>query len=482
MDTNLHCCFEGASVLSTHKLKGEVLTSVGYYDNNNGKPVTNGDDIPVPFRRDEPGSNIDIIGIEKESNSVDSIFTEVIRNFWMAIYDGILEVKVEDELLNKDNLFKLMKRYFPKMADNTKRNSSTYTNPRPYYDAVANTGTDDSHKLFIDELESVGRVKLYTSIIPEEEEMERTKVVFMRSLKMHVYTQKYTLSNSIAAVFICEDKDGNKLLGHLEPPAHNEWKAKHWRDDRNRIVQEGQIALDEIQHFIDKCFRALINAEEGESQDITELEDYLPIPADMLPDDEEETKAKGNNPKEGVPGDVNENGTYSTTEIDEPIDEDNEYHGEADKGTVTSVVQGGVSQTGSKRNGGIHQRSPGKKKKRGNGASPGKKMTKHKFDPSLPGKYSELIDVEYSVIAKEQKGKLWHDILINSDDDYTDVLMNIVICGEGSDEILSVTDSSAGNPSENQVSGLLLRKGYNKISVRFSDNVKHTLTLKVYED
>lgn len=37
---------------------------------------------------------------------------------------------------------------------------------RPYYDAVANTGTDDAHRLFTDKLESVEKVKLYTTIIP----------------------------------------------------------------------------------------------------------------------------------------------------------------------------------------------------------------------------------------------------------------------------------------------------------------------------
>ena len=482
MDTNQHRCFEGASVLSTHKLNGEVLTSVGYYDNNNGKPITNGDDIPVPFRRDEPGSNIDIIGIEKESNSVDSILTEVIRNFWMAIHDGILEVQVEDELLNKENLFTLMKRYFPKMADNTKRNSSTYTNPRPYYDAVANAGVDESHKLFNDKLESVGKVKLYTAIIPEEEEMERSKVVFMRSLKMHVYTQKYNLSNSIAAVFICEDRKGNRLLGHLEPPAHNEWKAKHWRDERNRIMPDGQFALDEIQQFIDRSFRSLINAEEGESLDITELEDYLPIPADLLPDDDEETKSKGFNPQSGDPGDVDDKGTYATTETETPKEGGGESGGKDDKGEVTAVVKGGTSPTGTQKTGGVHQREPGKKKKRGSGSSPGKKRTIQNFDPNLPGSYTQVVDVDFSVLAKTTNGKLWHDIFINADDNYPDVRMTVVVCGEGSDEKLDITESSVGTPSENTLSGFSLKTGINKVSIRFRDNVKHTLTLEVYED
>lgn len=482
MDTDENRCFEGASVLSTHKINNEVLTSVGYYDNNNGKPITIADDIPVPFRRDDPGSNIDIIGLEKEDDSVSNILTEVIRNFWMAIYDGILEVKVEEEILNKDNLFTLMKRYFRKMADNAKRNSSTYTNPRPYYDAVANAGADESHKLFVDKLESVGKVKLYTAIIPEEEEMERTKVVFMRSLKMHVFTQKYNLSNSIAAVFICEDRNGNKLLGHLEPPAHNEWKAKHWRDDRNRIVPDGQFALDEIQQFIDRSFRSLINAEEGESQDITELEDYLPIPADLLPDDDDETKSKGFNPQSGDPGNLDVNGTYATTETETPREGGGESGGGADKGEVTAVLNGGSSPSGLQKTGGVHQRESGKKKKRGSESSPGKKRTIQSFDPNLPGKYTQVVDVDFSVLAKTTNGKLWHDIFINADEDYPDVQMTVVVCGEGSDEKLDIAESSVGNPSENTLSGFSLKAGINKVSIRFRDNVKHTLTLEVYED
>jgi hypothetical protein len=482
MDTNLHRSFEGASGLSTHRIDGKVLTSVGYYDNNDGKPITKGDDIPVPFKRDEPGSNIDIIGIQKESDSEKNLLTEVIRNFWLAIHEGLLVVVVEDTELNKDNLFSLMKRYFPNMADNTKRNASTFTNPRPYYDAVQNMDTDESHKLFIDNLPILGKVKLYTAIIPEEEGMERTKVVFMRSLKMHVFTQKYNLSNSIAAVFVCENNYGNRILGHLEPPAHNEWKAKNWKDERGRTVAEGQEALDEIRQFIEQSFRSLNKSEEGDSTDITELEDYLPIPSDLLPDDDEETKAKGNNPKQGEPGDTDKDGTYTSTQIDEPIEGEEEVNGEPDKGQVTSVTSGGFSETGSGKTGGVHQRSTGKKKKRGKGSSPGTKLSKQKFDPTLPGTYSEVVDVDYSVIAKMQNGKLWHDIFIQVDENYDNVLMNVIVCGEGSDEKLAIAESDQGSLSENQVYGLSLYSGINKVSVRFNDQVKHTLTLEVYED
>ena len=81
-----------------------------------------------------------------------------------------------------------------------------------------------------------------------------------------------------------------------------------------------------------------------------------------------------------------------------------------------------------------------------------------------------------------QNGKLWHDIFIQVDDNYNNVLMNVIVCGEGSDEKLAIAESDKGTLNENQVYGLSLYSGINKVSVRFNDQVKHTLTLEVYED
>jgi hypothetical protein len=100
----------------------------------------------------------------------------------------------------------------------------------------------------------------------------------------------------------------------------------------------------------------------------------------------------------------------------------------------------------------------------------------------LPGTYTQVVDVDFSVLANTTNGKLWHDIFITADDDYPDVQMTVVVCGEGSDEKLDIVDSSVGVPSENTLSGFSLKSGINKVSIRFRDNVKHTLILEVYED
>jgi len=150
---------------------------------------------------------------------------------------------------------------------------------------------------------------------------------------------------------------------------------------------------------------------------------------------------------------------------------------------VTAVIKGGSSPSGgTQKTGGVHQRESGKKKKRGSGQSAGKKRTIQNFDPNLPGTYTQVVDVDFSVLAKSANGKLWHDIFINADDNYPDVQMTVVVCGEGSDEKLDIAESSVGTPSENTLSGFSLKAGINKVSIRFRDNVKHTLTLEVYED
>ena len=149
---------------------------------------------------------------------------------------------------------------------------------------------------------------------------------------------------------------------------------------------------------------------------------------------------------------------------------------------MTAVVKGGSSSNGTQKTGGVHQREPGKKKKRGSGSSAGKKRSTQSFDPNLPGSYTQIVDVDFSVLAKNANGKLWHDIFINADDNYPDVQMTVVVCGEGSDEKLDIAESNVGMPSENTLSGFSLKAGINKVSIRFRDNVKHTLTLEVYED
>lgn len=65
--------FEGASSLCTHELEADddLWASVGYYDNNDGEPVSDPANIPARFQRTEPGTDIYILGIDaSDKNSI----------------------------------------------------------------------------------------------------------------------------------------------------------------------------------------------------------------------------------------------------------------------------------------------------------------------------------------------------------------------------------------------------------------------------
>lgn len=79
--------FEGATSLCTHTYKGVKKVAFGYYDDNNGKPISEEWNIPVMFRRSEPGTDINILGFDLKyaDEAIKEMIEAVLRNFWMAI-------------------------------------------------------------------------------------------------------------------------------------------------------------------------------------------------------------------------------------------------------------------------------------------------------------------------------------------------------------------------------------------------------------
>lgn len=113
--------FEGVSWLCSHNFKGQKVSSVGYYDNNNGRPVYDREKIPARFQRDEPGTNFYILGFSEseESEATYDMITETLRSFWYAIYCNKLEITVAGKTISSSNLESYLSRYFPEDMDNT---------------------------------------------------------------------------------------------------------------------------------------------------------------------------------------------------------------------------------------------------------------------------------------------------------------------------------------------------------------------------
>lgn len=468
--------FEGVSSLCTHTLKGDKkrYVSVGYYDNNEGEPITKMEDIPQKFQRKETGTDICILGINGEDR--DDISQEmieaVLRNFWLAIEQNKLVVTVRDDIeINRETLPDLMDKYFPEENDNVRREYNY--NPRPYWEAVHNANADKNHVVIEDKLPTLGHVKFYAL----KKKNATDKILYMRRLLMLVKARRTQGSNGFYGVFVCDDKNGNEILRKTENPAHNEWKSANWRDD-GRVVERGRMALEDIDSFIIKATEQLFSNRSSEVQQIQGLEDFLYIPTAIEDDDDIEN--------ESLVGDVidqkEDEGNSLSTEMTNPVQTPS-----IDKlaiGKVLITTENNDLLTKEKAGGVLSGHGTIKKKNKGGGGLSSKRVEGHfeQKEEGMQGEVMSEIPVRYRTFAYNRNGQLYHAIIIHSNYEVANGRIYLTIGGDQSDDIVAIKSCyPACKIDKNSLSGLQINKGRNMFEVVFADNMKHAVKLDAYE-
>lgn len=464
--------FEGASTLCTHKAIGSdgkvhKYSHYGFYDNQSGKRPSSGEEIPIRFRRNEPGSDIMIMGVDGSPEAKEAAYDEMIkatlRNFWMSIYQKKLEVKIDQTEINAETLDELMKLHFPDIVDRVKSNS--LYNPRPYYEAVKNACVSKQYLKFDDVLPNLGNVTLY---LYKNKDL-RDSVVNMRKQGMYIYKERKSTFYGYSAVFICTDLRGNNFLKGIEDPSHCKWEAK-------RNAAYGYNVMKEKDAFISDCLLKAFACDQGGILGITGLEDYLFVPEDLIASDNDN---KGNSLFGQPSGNTIEDGIIPTSTInDPPFPKPTESDSIGNVVIHTPTMSAKPSENG---NLGGHIRDGYGPRRRGNGTNPGRGG----FSPSpdnQEGEYLENVPVEYRVIAENKGGNLIHTLIIHSDYDVNKGEIEIIVGGEDNDEEVDIVSSSNGNVHDNIISGIVLKKDErNLIDIQFSDKMKHIVKLTVYE-
>lgn len=468
--------FEGAANLCTHYYTDENGNRVkyqdyGYYDNQGGKcPASLSTDIPTKFYRDEIGTDIYIMGVdisdEEQRAANEEMIKATLRHFWLAIYDGRLEVQISNVIINKDSLDELMSKLFTTTIDRTKKDGDY--NPRPYYEAVKNSGSSCNYILVTDILQNLGHVSLFVWKNKEAKD----SIVYMRKQRMFIYrSRQYTSNCGFYAVFVCTDDRGNKLLKSIEDPSHRKW-------EENKNKPWGKIITKEISDFISNTIQDLFSSERGGALGITGLEDYLFVPEELISTDREGVK---DNPFFGEPSDETQEEGTSPISIIAPPDPHIAVSTKEALGKVVTISTqvGGERQAGGAIGG--HKRGSEKKKKRGSGNSPDTTGF-NPTDEAVSGEFLENIPVHYRVMAENKNGRIIHTIIINSDFDVQRGKIEVVVNGEENDEEIDIVSSSMGTPDGNTVSNLTLSSECkNEIQLTFADNMKHAIKLTAYE-
>lgn len=470
--------FEGASSLCTHTHEGRKKVAFGYYDDQDGKPISIEADIPAQFRRAEPGTDINILGFDMEykNEAVKEMIEAVLRNFWLSILDGKLEVNVNDVVnITQNTIEGLMEEYFEGIEDNTRK--AGYYNPRPYFNAVRFAQTSKNYLLFEKNLTLLGHVYFYVFKCKGAID----KIAYMRAPQMLVYSQKHKTNYGMYGVFYCNSEKGNDCLRNMENPAHNEWKVTNWRDGK-RQNPKARIVLREMDDFINDCLDKTFSLKDKIAIDIKGLEDFLYIPTSFDEDDLDVEDIPES--IEGKPtGILQDEGSSYTTDI--PKSEDNPTvmpkpnppstgHVLINKSTYATNETGGKLLAG-------HGEAEKKTDSQGIQKPGNASESRTENENGEKGLFATPINIPYRTFSQVEGGKIYHYVVLHPREEVGNVRLHFYAVGEESDEELQVEESNIGNVSGNIVRDVHLSEGRLRLRVRFTDNMKHSIKLAAEE-
>ena len=462
--------FEGESSLCTHDFNGQKKMAIGYYDNQNGGPIFQDENIPGEFLRTKSGTNIDIMGVEFSdyTENFEEMAKSVLRNFWLAIYRNKLVVQIGNDFsVDQSNIFQVMEKFYPSEKDEAKKFRNDL-NPRPYLEAVHNAEKSAKYKCFKEKLEILGDVVLYTNLCGND----RDKVVKMRKPLMMIEGKKYASSLGLCGVFVCSDSEGNEILRQMEPSSHNAWDADNWKEN-NRTVKKGRDALKELDDFLRRCLDSFLANKKSESINIKGLENYLYIPTeweDSLSEQEaltgeasDDTKDDGNSPTNVLSD--GENPLKSNTT-------DNSSVGKVfiKKTANANPAVGGNLQSGQGQN--------KVKSKGGNPRSSNPSSSNQETENGKEGAYSYSITIPYRSFSQIENGGTIHYVVLHSTESLGNIRLRFKAAGDENDVPLSIKNCNIGRIVKNELHDIRVDQETTRLRIQFTDGMKHSLKIE----
>ena len=465
--------FEGISSLCTHTYNGIKKMPIGYYDNQKGNPICRQEDIPEQFVRRESGTDINILGfnLSDKTEAIKEMIEAVLRNFWLAILRGKLEVTIQGTFISKANLSTLMDDYFPELDDQNKRIGQY--NPRPYFEAVYYCENSAKYKKFEESLPILGDVCLYVNKVKGVSD----KIIFLRAPLMLVFGRKNKTNHGMYGVFLCESEKGNDILRNMENPAHDEWKPANWKVN-GKTFGMGRHAIQELEDFISNALSKLFSQKDKIAINIKGLEEFLYIPTSNDVDDEVDNDAMSGQ----FTGEYKDEGFSPVSVINE---RENANVNKPSTQTPTGQVMINRTTTATEIVGGKLRAGHGIKRTRiRNKGIPKPGDIKEPKDEDENGKhgiYATPIELAYRTFCQIENGHFWHYVVLHSDSLIENVRLRFHSALEMSPEGLIISESDYGTVCKTILKDIQLQEGTTKIKVRFEDDTKHALTLSTEE-
>ena len=278
--------FQGRALLSTFEEDGDRKqgTSLFGYVSEDGRrilPIDNPQDVPAAFRRDEPGTDLYILGFDRSDDWKDQAVFSALENFFYAIWKDKLEIVIkegnEQIEINSDTLDTVITEYEEKAKRYEEYRCFEFT--APIFWRVLN----DPRTVFVSDhdFRKKGEVLLY---ILMGEDVEGRFVLQMRNSGMKIrIVDNFKRLPPFNGVLIAtgagketEDYKNNisKFLREMESPAHNSWELEDVK--KPEIVGEAKKVIESLHTWIRSTVVDQMPKDDGTPIDAFGLNKILP--------------------------------------------------------------------------------------------------------------------------------------------------------------------------------------------------------------
>ncbi|MDU7111947.1 MAG: hypothetical protein E6303_14290, partial [Clostridium perfringens] len=276
---------QGVSRLITHKNEDNRDTKgigfLGITEDINGdilcRPFINEElreNINQLFIRKEIGTSLFVLGFEANDDWENSVIDATLDYYLVAIIDGNLEVKVEDTIINKETLQKVIT-----LRNINRDDSLTYN----YYESLIYLGIQDGcYKFEENNFEGLGKITLYVYI---NKDLPK-KIALVRGMGMKIIDKSFRLTNNFAGVLKIEGKNINMFIRSLENPSHDKIEPERAED-----IKYAKRIINKLNDWMKGCIKSIEEDDGKEILDIDVVGQYLPD-IDSLGDVELEIKEK----------------------------------------------------------------------------------------------------------------------------------------------------------------------------------------------
>lgn len=260
---NGEVAFQGKALLTTFKENGKLKQNIGLladYNSENYDAVFSVDEIAPVFRREYEGTDIFVLGFEKEEDWIEQSAISVIEYFFYSIYRGNLEVEIAEGekivVIKQDNLGEMISHYDKYCMENMNNDASFRFTAPSYWKLLVGP-----HKVIKNEFvyngKHMGEYELY---LLTGDEVSEKKVLEMRQAGMKIREDSaFRIPMNFTGIFIATGTGAisekpmdniSSFLRKCENQAHDDWAADEYKEEKTKakgiINKIHAIILEEV--------------------------------------------------------------------------------------------------------------------------------------------------------------------------------------------------------------------------------------------